>query len=134
MSTLQEINKSYALDQERATTIYSPEMIARIKAARTAKIANKTRERQRELRGEVTKRSIKRLQQRPPPHILQKMTEEEKFGDRVMREVSLGGYSGRIKAQAKDKDRSMKVHKEDNPALPSLGDPGIKVPQVNETE
>jgi hypothetical protein len=93
-------------------------MMALVKAARTAKIANKTRERQRELRGEVTKRSIKRLRKRPPPHRLEKMTEEEKMEDKVMREVSWGGYSGSIKAQVKKKHRMTRARREGVEALP----------------
>jgi hypothetical protein len=134
VSTLQSIQKSFALDQERATSLYSPEMIALVKAARTAKIVNKTRQRQRELRGEVTKRARKRLQKRPPPHRLEKMTEEEKLEDRVMREVSWGGYSGRIKAQAKEKHRMTGARKQDVGALPRLEEASIKGPAVGESE
>jgi len=84
-------------------------MIATIKRARTFKIENKTRERQRELRGEITNRLVKRMNQGPPAHILTKMSDEERHLDWVIREVSLGGYSGKIKAGEKARRRNMAI-------------------------
>jgi hypothetical protein len=84
-------------------------MIASIKRARAFKIENKTRERRRELRGEVTSALLKRMNQGPPAHVLTKMSDEERRVDRVVREVSVGGYSGKIKAeeQAKRRNRAL---------------------------
>lgn len=103
---LDTINASFHLDRERATSVYTPEMLASIKRARTFKIENKTRERQRELRGEITNRVLKRMRQGPPAHVLQRMSAEERQIDRVMREVSLGGDSGRIKVEERAKRRN----------------------------
>lgn len=103
---LDSIQESFKLDQERANSVYSPEMIAMIKAARTVKIENKTRERQRELRGEVTKRSIRLKKKGPPAHILSRMTPEQRRLDKVAREVSWGGYSGRIKREMRMRQRA----------------------------
>ena len=49
---------------------YPPEMLEQIRAARREKIANKTRERERERRGEMTNRLLKRttpMIERPLP-------------------------------------------------------------------
>ncbi|KAG8796581.1 hypothetical protein FRC17_007976, partial [Serendipita sp. 399] len=54
--SLKSITQSFELDRQRAASKFTPEMITLIKNARKAKIANKTRERERELRGEVTNR------------------------------------------------------------------------------
>ncbi|KAG8854363.1 hypothetical protein FRB91_003607 [Serendipita sp. 411] len=103
--SLRSISESFELDRQRASSRFTPEMIGLIKNARKVKLANKTRERQRELRGEITNRALKRMRQGPPAHILTKMSEEEKRLDKVAREVSRGGYSGSIKRQRRKKDR-----------------------------
>lgn len=104
-SVLDTINASFNLDRERASTIFTPEMIASIKRARSYKIENKTREHRRELRGEVTKRVVERIKQGPPAHVLHKMNDKERHIDKVMREVSRSGYSGRVKAEVREKRR-----------------------------
>jgi hypothetical protein len=100
---LKIIQESYDREHARSTSVFSPEMIAMVKAARRYKIENKTRERQREIRGEVTKRSVMLLKKGPPAHVLDKMTAEQKRLDKVAREVSWGGYSGIIKRQLRMK-------------------------------
>jgi len=101
------MNKSYQLDKERATSIYTPEMIATIQKARRFRIENKTRERKRELRGEITNRAIKKMKKGPPAFVLDMMNDEDRRIDKVMREVSRGGYSGRIKMEERARRRSV---------------------------
>jgi hypothetical protein len=76
---------------------YSPEMLATIKRARREKILNKTRERERERRGEVLGRTIRRRNKGPPAHVLALMTREERHMDKVVRDVSEVGYVGQVK-------------------------------------
>ena len=108
-SVLEIISNSFQLERERAQSTFTPEMISTIKRARTYKIENKTRERERERRGEITSRVRRRMRQGPPAHVLATMSEEERRVDGVMREVSLGGYSGRVKAEEKAKRRRQDV-------------------------
>ncbi|KAF8325356.1 hypothetical protein F5887DRAFT_926193, partial [Amanita rubescens] len=61
-----------------------------VRKARTERIANKTRELERERRGEILPRTIKRRRKGPPAHILAKMTAEEKEMDRVVRHRKMG--------------------------------------------
>lgn len=68
-----------------------------VKEARKELIANKTRELERERRGEILPRTIKRRRKGPPAHILAKMTAEEKEMDRVVRNVSEVGYVAMMK-------------------------------------
>ena len=94
---LAEIQESYALELERVQKPFPQEMLDQIVRARTEKIANKTRERQRERRGEVLKRTIERKNQGPPAHVLAKMTREERRLDWISRGVSEVGYVGQVK-------------------------------------
>ena len=94
---LAEIQESYARELERAQKPFPQEMLDQIILARTEKIANKTRERQRERRGEVLKRTIERKNQGPPAHVLAKMTREERRLDWISRGVSEVGYVGHVK-------------------------------------
>jgi hypothetical protein len=76
---------------------YTPEMLAAIKRARHEKVINKTRERERERRGEVLRQTIRRRNKGPPAHVLARMTPEEKHMDKVVRNVSEVGYVGQVK-------------------------------------
>jgi hypothetical protein len=69
-----------------------------IKQARREKIANKTRELERERRGEVIARTIKRRNKGPPAHVLSRMSDEERRLDKIARSsVSEVGYVGLVK-------------------------------------
>ncbi|OBZ68991.1 hypothetical protein A0H81_11151 [Grifola frondosa] len=92
-----DIRQTFERDAARATTPYSPEMLEMIKAARREKIANKTRERERERRGQVFRKTLKRQRQGPPAHVLAIMTERQKHMDKVSRGVSEVGYVGQVK-------------------------------------
>jgi len=74
---------------------YSPELLEQIKQARREKVANKTRELQREARGEILNRTIFRARTGPPAHVLAGMTSLQKHLDKVSRSnVSEVGYVG----------------------------------------
>lgn len=88
----QDIQAALARDEERAKLPFPPALVEQIKAARREKVANKTRELQRERAGLVIKRTILRRAAGPPAHILAKMTEAQKHLDRVSRSVSEVGY------------------------------------------
>ena len=94
------VQASYDLDYTRAQTPYSPDIINMVKAARREKIRNKTREKERERRGEITRNAIKRMNKGPPAHVLSKMTPEQRRRDRILRGPSEAGYAGRIKREA----------------------------------
>ena len=89
----QSLNRSFALDEERANSKYSPEMLLRIKQARTERIANKTREHRRERAGEVLNATRRRLLKGAPAHVWSVLSDAEKLRDAVRREVGAGGYS-----------------------------------------
>ncbi|KAF8334247.1 uncharacterized protein EI90DRAFT_2970660 [Cantharellus anzutake] len=87
------LQASFELDTERASSKFSPELLERIKDARRNLINNKTRERERERRGEVLMATLRRMRQGPPPHVLTRMSEKDKREDKILREVGAGGYS-----------------------------------------
>jgi hypothetical protein len=96
--TLSDIYKGLAKAQARVKMPYPPEMLARIKEARRQKIANKTRELERERRGEVLRRTIRRRNKGPPAPVLTLMSEREKHLDKISRSsVSEVGYVGLVK-------------------------------------
>ncbi|KAI0926818.1 hypothetical protein AcV5_007506 [Taiwanofungus camphoratus] len=94
---LDEIIQTYKCDVARLTRPYPPELLAAIKAARREKVANKTRERERERRGEVLRCTLRRRRRGPPAHVLATMTAKEKHMDKVARSVSEVGYVGQVK-------------------------------------
>ena len=96
---LRTLQRSFDLDEARAHSVFSPDMIDMVKRARRRKVENKTRERQRERHGEILMKTLKRMRKRPPPHLTTKMTAEQLHNDAIMREASQGGYSGRVKAR-----------------------------------
>ncbi|KAF5382048.1 hypothetical protein D9615_004459 [Tricholomella constricta] len=92
-----EISQTFPRDQQRRDEPYSLEMLEAIKAARREKIANKTRERERERRGEVLRRTILRQRKGPPAHVLAVMTPEQRRMDKIARSVSEVGYVAKVK-------------------------------------
>lgn len=95
---LRTIYKSFSLDKERLMTPRSPELLEIVRKARQRKGENKRRERLREERGEVLPITLRRARKRPPPHVLSKMTEEQKRFDVISRSsVSEVGYIGYVK-------------------------------------
>lgn len=92
-----EIVETLKRDDARAALSYPPDMLETIKAARREKIANKTRELERERRGVVLRRTILRRRQGPPAHVLATMSEKQKHMDKVSRSVSEVGYVAEVK-------------------------------------
>ncbi|KAJ7171821.1 hypothetical protein C8R43DRAFT_979553 [Mycena crocata] len=84
-------------DVARSQMPISPELREMARAARREKIANKTRERERERRGEILPRTLERARQGPPAHVLVHMTPEERHRDKVVRGVGEVGYVGMVK-------------------------------------
>ncbi|KAJ7742699.1 hypothetical protein DFH07DRAFT_750204 [Mycena maculata] len=84
-------------DVARSQMPISPELKELTRAARREKIANKTRERMRERRGEILPRTLERARQGPPAHVLVKMTPAQRHADRIVRRVGEVGYVGMIK-------------------------------------
>lgn len=97
--TQHNIRQTFRLDEKRASTSVSPELMAQIKRARGAKHANKARERRRERAGEVLNRTLRRRASKPPPPMWDKMSEERRHMDRVSRSVSEVGYVAKVKRQ-----------------------------------
>lgn len=78
---------------------FSRELLEQIKEARREKIRNKTREHERERRGEVLAAALERGRKRPPPPVLNTMTNWQKHMDRVVRGVSEVGYVALMKSR-----------------------------------
>ncbi|KAI0647834.1 hypothetical protein C8Q79DRAFT_952145 [Trametes meyenii] len=91
------ISKSLDRDKKRLNTPYPSELLEQIKAARREKIANKARERERERRGEITKRLLRRMRQSPPAHQLVQMSPRSRRMDAIARGASEVGYVGKVK-------------------------------------
>ncbi|KAJ7461819.1 hypothetical protein B0H11DRAFT_1735748 [Mycena galericulata] len=95
-----ELSVFLARDLERQKTPISPELQEIARAARREKIANKTRERMRERRGEVLSCTVKRARQGPPAHVLVHMSPTQRHVDKVVRRVGEVGYTGLVKLRA----------------------------------
>lgn len=97
-SSLADIQAAFDRDTARAARPAPPELLAQLKAARREKIANKTRERQRQMRGEVL--SVTRRQSRLgfPAHVLARWSPEERKANLIARRsVGKVGYVGQVK-------------------------------------
>ncbi|CCM04132.1 uncharacterized protein FIBRA_06293 [Fibroporia radiculosa] len=97
VTRISEIHETFKRDDARLSTPYSPEMLRIIKQARREKIANKTRELERERRGVMTPRKLRRQRQGPPSHVLANLTDRQKHMDKVARSVSEIGYVAQVK-------------------------------------
>ena len=94
---LEDIQATRERARERSEKPIPEWLIHAVKKARTNRIANKTRELERERRGEILPRTIKRRRKGPPAHVLAKMSPEEKKMDRIVRSVSEVGYVAMMK-------------------------------------
>ncbi|CDO76164.1 hypothetical protein BN946_scf184740.g7 [Trametes cinnabarina] len=97
INQFKQLSQSFELERQRAATPYPPELLEQIKAARREKVANKTRERERELRGEMTNRLLKQMRKSPPAHRLAKMSDRRRRMDAISRGVSEVGYVAKVK-------------------------------------
>lgn len=91
------ILETYKRDEARSRLAYPADMLEAIKQARRDKIQNKTRELDRERRGEVLRRTVRRRNKGPPAHVLATMSTEERRMDKIARSVSEVGYVGMVK-------------------------------------
>ncbi len=96
---MKSLSTSFERDRDRQVSPYPPDMLAAIKEARREKIRNKTRERERWRRGEVTNRLRRLMNKGPPPHVLSRMSEEQRRMDRIARSPSEVGYVAQVKRQ-----------------------------------
>jgi hypothetical protein len=91
------IVQAFDRERARANTPPSPALLKQIKVTRRELVANKTRERERERRGEVTARTLLRRRKGPPAHVLATMTPEQRRLDAAARSVSEVGFAGLAK-------------------------------------
>lgn len=93
-----ELSKSFAREWARANRPFPPELVEQIEEARRERGRNKAREHQRELAGEIIKRTHQRARRGPPPHVLMRMSPLRRYYDRVARSsVTEVGYVGWVK-------------------------------------
>ncbi|KAJ2923516.1 hypothetical protein H1R20_g13578, partial [Candolleomyces eurysporus] len=91
------IEDSWKRDQARLRTPISPELFATLAAARKYKIENKTREKERQRKGVITKKTLERARGGPPAHLLAKLSEEQREVDKIVRLPGEAGYVGAVK-------------------------------------
>ncbi|KAF8484249.1 hypothetical protein JB92DRAFT_2762269 [Gautieria morchelliformis] len=96
---LNSIIVSYRLDEARARTPYSLDLLDMVKEARREKIRNKTHEKERERRGKILHSTIRRMNKGPPAHVLAKMTPDQRRLDHILRGPGEAGYAGRVKRE-----------------------------------
>ena len=94
---MREIDETFRRDQERANRPFPPELLEQVIDARRTKIRNKTREKERERRGEILKSTLRRQRKGPPAHILAKMSPKRRRMDKVARSLSEVGYVALVK-------------------------------------
>ena len=118
---LREMDETFIRDQERANRPFPPELLEDIIEARRTKIRNKTREKERERRGEILKSTLRRQRKGPPAHILAKMSPERRRMDKVARSLSEVGYVALVKRRLgmrlRDPDAGLELGEEKNRPL-----------------
>lgn len=97
-SRLAELQAAFERDAARAARPTPPDLLDQLKAARREKIANKTRERERQLRGEVLSATCQRSRLGFPAHVLALWAPEvRKRNLLARRSVGQVGYVGQVK-------------------------------------
>jgi hypothetical protein len=91
------IRETFNLEIKRLLSPYPPELIDALKRAQRDKIENKTRERERERRGEILAITRRRRRKGPPAHVLVDMTPEQRKMDKIARSPSRAGYVRLVK-------------------------------------
>lgn len=118
---LREMDEIFMREQDRANRAFPPEMLEGIIEARRTKIRNKTREKERERRGEILQSTLKRQRKGPPAHILAKMSPERRRMDKVSRSLSEVGYVALVKRRLgmglKDHDAGLELGEKENRSL-----------------
>lgn len=91
------MNEAFARDHARSQTPFPTAMLSQILAARRERIANHTRELERERRGELTNRALRRRRTGPPAHIAAIMSSKRLRLDKVARSLSEVGLAAEAK-------------------------------------
>jgi len=97
-ASLAKLEAAFERDAARATRPTPPELVKQLKVARREKVANKTREREREARGEVLTATRQRSRLGFPAHVLARWPPAERKANLLARR-SAGevGYVGQVK-------------------------------------
>ncbi|KAF9553461.1 hypothetical protein CPC08DRAFT_754223 [Agrocybe pediades] len=116
------ITQTQVREYQRAAMKFPPDMVAAVFEARRERIRNKTREKERERKGEILRSTLKRRRKAPPPHILSKMTPKQREMDKVARSLSEVGYVALVKRRLgfklKDPEAGLELgEKENRPIL-----------------
>ncbi|KAI9430536.1 hypothetical protein H4582DRAFT_2086751 [Lactarius indigo] len=97
-ASLAKIGAAFERDTARAALPTPPDLVRQLKAARREKVANKTRERQREARGEVLTATRLRSRLGFPADVLVRWSPEERKANLLARRsVGEVGYVGQVK-------------------------------------
>ena len=97
-SCLEDMQAAFKRDAARAARPTPPGLLAQLKAARREKIANKTREHERERRGEVLLATRRRSRLGFPAHVLARWDPEVRKAKLIARRsVGEVGYVGQVK-------------------------------------
>ncbi|KAI0684931.1 hypothetical protein BC835DRAFT_1387032 [Cytidiella melzeri] len=92
------LRQTFTADAERLFSSFSPRLIECVAAARREKVLNKIRERQREMKGEVLKRTIERARRGLPAWLLHRMSPKKiKLVSVAKSSISEVGYIGHAK-------------------------------------
>ena len=98
VSSLAEIQEAFERDTARAARPTPPDLLAQLKAARREKVANKTRERERQRRGEVLLATRRQSRLGFPAHVLARWDPEVRKAKLIARRsVGEVGYVGQVK-------------------------------------
>ncbi|KAH9057484.1 hypothetical protein EDB87DRAFT_1565130 [Lactarius vividus] len=97
-ASLAKLVEAFDRDTARSMRPTPPELVRQLKAARREKVANKTREREREARGEVLTATRARSRLGFPAHVLVRWSPEERKANLLARRSVGGvGYVGQVK-------------------------------------
>jgi len=97
-SSLTEIQAAYDRDTARAARSTPPELLAQLKAARREKVENKTRQKERQRRGEVLSATRRQSRLGFPAHVLARWDPEVRKAKLIARRsVGEVGYVGQVK-------------------------------------
>ena len=97
-SRLTVIQAAFIRDTARAARPTPPELLSQLKAARREKVANKTRERERQMRGEVLSATLRQSRLGFPTHTLTLWDPETRKAKLIgRRSTSKVGYVGQVK-------------------------------------
>jgi len=124
--TLGNIQACFDREAARANLPYTLELLEMVKEARRVKIANKTREGERQRRGEVLPITLKRMRKGLPAYLLDRLSPKRIELTRITRKPSEGGYTGKIKSKM-----GMKLKDDVTWRLEETGDPERQEELVN---